>query len=228
MVMSRWFYLAIVLTLVAFAASGYVYFFQFADLPERIPTHWNVRGEADAWVSKENVGPTMLFVPIGMLVLSVLMLVLPRVSPRRFEVSRFSVTFEMLMAILVGMALYLHVVMLIAGLNMLAASVVGRVLLGGIIAFFGLIGLLLPKVQRNFWMGIRTPWTLASDRVWQATHCVAAWCFTAGAVAGLLLVVMGAPLEWCLGGLLGVVVIPVVYSLIYYKWLERHGRLDWP
>ena len=81
------------------------------------------------------------------------------------------------------------------------------------------------KVRKNFYIGIRVPWTLASDRVWNDTHRLAAWVMVAAGVIGFLLVIAGASPIVAIGLLIGSMLIPVVYSFIHYKSLERRGAL---
>jgi len=80
-------------------------------------------------------------------------------------------------------------------------------------------------VRKNFYIGIRVPWTLASDRVWNDTHRLAAWVMVAAGVIGFLLVIAGASPIVAIGLLIGSMLIPVVYSFIHYKSLERRGAL---
>src|SRR5262245_17683179 len=73
---------------------------------------------------------------------------------------------------------------------------IGRLMVGGMFLFFALLGNVLGKVKRNFFMGVRTPWTLASETVWTRTHRLAAWLWTGGGLVGLVAVLAGAPLGW--------------------------------
>ena len=57
---------------------------------------------------------------------------------------------------------------------------IGRAMIGGMFLFFALLGNVMGKVRKNFYIGIRVPWTLASDRVWNDTHRLAAWMMVAG------------------------------------------------
>ncbi len=101
-----------------------------------------------------------------------------------------------------------------------------RILLGGEMMFFGLLGNLMGKVRRNFWMGVRTPWTLASEAVWIRTHRVTAWLWTAGAPLLGVAVLAGLPIVWSLVPFVAMILYPVLYSLLLYKRLEREGKLN--
>jgi uncharacterized membrane protein len=221
--MSRWLYVSITATLLALGASLYVYAFRYNDLPAQVPIHWNIHGQADGFIAKENVLGTFLMMPAMMAGLVILNLVLPWISPRGFKVEEFRPTFDYIMAMAVIMCGYIHVAMLIGSLG--HAVDLGRVVVGGILLFFALIGNVLGKVRRNFWMGVRTPWTLASETVWESTHRLAAWLFTAGGLLGLVLVFAGLPLWVPFILIMAAALIPVVYSLVLYKQLEKQGRL---
>ena len=86
------------------------------------------------------------------------------------------------------------------------------------------MGNVLGKVRRNFWMGVRTPWTLASEKVWVATHRLAARLLTAGGLAGAVAAWLGAPLVLCFWLLMVALLWPAVHSLLLYKRLEREGE----
>jgi uncharacterized membrane protein len=117
---------------------------------------------------------------------------------------------------------YMHLVVLAGSLGAIATE---RWLFAGLFLTFALIGNVLGRVRRNFWMGVRTPWTLASDAVWIPTHRLAAWLFVAFGLAGFVATLLGVSLLWCLAGLAVVVLVPVAYSLVLYKRLEKQGRL---
>lgn len=226
--MTRGFWLAMGLVALAFAASGYLYLFRFDDLPARVPIHWNLRGEPDGWVARDDSTFTFFLMPGIALATALLSLVLPYLSPRKFEVRDFQNTFDLVIALVVGLLVFMHAIIMLGTFRGGPMPGMDRLMMAGLSAFFVAIALALPRVKRNFWMGVRTPWTLASDLVWQSTHRVAAWTFALAGSAGLLLAALGAPLEWMVAALIAMALIPVVYSLVYYKWLERHGRIDTP
>ena len=118
---------------------------------------------------------------------------------------------------------FIHVVMLQAALHPEMDS--GRVLVSGFFLFFALMGSRLGQVRRNFWMGVRTPWTLANEQVWDSTHRFAAKCFTGAGLAGLVATFAGGAF-WATAVLLGVgAMAPVAYSLVTYKQRERRGEV---
>jgi len=101
-----------------------------------------------------------------------------------------------------------------------------RAFFAGLFLFFGLMGNVLGKVRKNFYIGIRVPWTLASDRVWNDTHRLGAWVMVAAGVIGFVLTIFGAPIWVPIVVLVGSMSIPLIYSFVHYKALERAGQLE--
>jgi immunity protein, SdpI family len=230
--MTRWFLVSILLTTAAFAASAYVYFFQYDSLPEQIAVHWNIRGEPDSIVPRSEAWMNFWMAPFLMLLMVVLTVVLPWISPRQFEVERFRSTWEYVMALVVALFAFIHVALLVGSWG--RSLPLGRFFVAGIMLFFSLLGNVLGRVKRNFWMGVRTPWTLASEPVWNQTHRVAGWLWAVGGLIGcvaiLVLPLVAAVSEPAVlvGAFVWIMIIalyPVVYSLVLYKRLERHGKL---
>jgi uncharacterized membrane protein len=221
--MNRWLYVSLTLAALALGVSLYVYAYRDELLPDRVPTHSNIHGEPDKWTPRNEMLPQLVLLPIAMVLISVLPLVLPWLSPRRFGVEEFRETFNYLFALVVVLMAYLDVVILTGWTH--PDLDVSRPLIAGIFLFFALMGNQLGKVRRNFWMGVRTPWTLASETVWTQTHRVAAWLFVAGGVLGFVAVLAEVPLILCFGVFMVAALVPVVYSLVLYKRLEREGKL---
>lgn len=233
--MTRWFYLAVALTVVAFGASLYVHQFHYDDLPDRVPTHWDIHFRPDGFTPKENILGVFLAVPLGMAAFCLLTLVLPWLSPRHFEVESFRSTYGYVMFLVVALFAYIHVAILWGALASEGHNVLFmRLFLGGMCLFFALMGNVMGKVRRNFWMGVRTPWTLASEAVWDRTHRLAAWLFVAAGVGGFLTVLVipealaAVAAVVMFVGIMLAALVPVGYSLWLYKRLEREGRLEPP
>lgn len=188
-------------------------------LPARIPTHWNIDGVADGF------GPrAMLFAfSVMMAGFALLWCVLPAVSPRRYEVERFGPTWWSSGLLVVALFGYMQTMLLWSLLG--GPLNLSRALLGGVALLIVLLGNVLGKVRSNFWFGVRTPWTLASERVWYATHRLAAKTMVAGGLAALALLLAGLPVRWAHAAILLGALAPAAWSLVYYKRLERDGRL---
>jgi uncharacterized membrane protein len=210
------------LTVAAWALAAWLY----PGLPQRVPTHWNIEGKVDGWGDKS--WATFL-VPGMMIAFLVLFAFLPALSPKHFEVDSFRSTYLYILVLLTALFFYMNGVILLATWQEVREGPkfmhIGRALIGGIFLFFALLGNVMGKVRKNFYIGIRVPWTLASDRVWNDTHRLAAWLMVLVGVIGFLLVIAGASPIVAIGLLIGSMLILVLYSFIHYKSLERRGAL---
>jgi uncharacterized membrane protein len=125
--------------------------------------------------------------------------------------------------VLLAFAVYIQGILLRAALA--GPWDVGKAVTAGVSLLIALLGNVMGKVQRNFYIGVRTPWTLASERVWIATHRLAGKTFVVGGIAAFILSLAGTGLGVFLGVILAAAFVPVGYSLVYYKRLERRGEL---
>lgn len=192
----------------------------FPLLPEQIPVHWNVRGEVDGWMGR---WPGAFIVPLIALGVWSVLWVLPEIDPRRAQYEGSWGTYGLVVNLVVSFLALVEVVTLAAALGwVIDATQVMLIAVGGL---FVVLGRQLPRVQPNWWLGIRTPWTLEDDRVWRETHEVAERTFVAGGLstaAGALLPVAVRPWVALAGsGLAGFV--PVVYSYLAWRRRRREG-----
>jgi uncharacterized membrane protein len=195
------------------AATALVY----PDLPAAVPTHWDAAGQVNGH------GPrATIFLQPAIIALLVLMWpALPSVSPEKFRVEGFSDTWWFSGMVVVGLLAYIQGVLLTVLTH--GAVDIGRALFGGIGIALVLLGNVLGKVRRNFWLGVRTPWTLASDRVWYATHRLAGKTMVLGGLAVVAATLAGLPAYVATGALLAGALVPVGFSLVYYRRLARSG-----
>ena len=184
-------------------------------LPDRMPIHWNIRGEPDGWADKRTACSMM---PGTILLLLALIPALPAMSPRNYKIEPFLPTFNYLMLVVSGLMGYLHLLMIQAALNPKLDFAKGLMI--GIYLMFVLLGNVLGKTRRNFFMGIRTPWTLASEDVWIATHRLGGRVFVAGGVLGMILACLGISVIYSVVLLVMLPFIPIIYSYVYYKRIE--------
>lgn len=212
---------AIGLVALATVVSAWLY----PSLPDRIPTHWNISGQVDGYGSKQWAVFLMPAFMVGMLVLFHF---LPALSPKHFEVDAFRPTYLYIMVVLTGLFAYLHLLTLYAVWQSAVQNRqfdLGRPLIAGIFLMLAMLGNVLGKVRKNFYIGVRVPWTLASDRVWNDTHRLAAWIMVACGLVGFVMIVIGIPIVYSFVLLIGSAIVPIVYSFVHYKALEKRGEL---
>jgi uncharacterized membrane protein len=212
---NRFLVMSLLLVLAAFGATVFLY----GQLPDQIPLHWNADGEIDRYGSRA----AAFMMPGVMAGVLVLLAVLPKVSPLRFSVDAFSDTYWYSALIVEGMLAYAHALVMAGSLHHTIDT--GRWMLGGMAFFIALLGNVMGKVRRNFWLGVRTPLTPANKHVWSAKHRLAAkmmvGCSALAFIAALANLRFAAVVLIVIGPL-----VPAAYSLLYYKRLERSGGLE--
>lgn len=184
----------------------------WAQLPAEalLPVHFGLDGMVYRHGGKAEA---LLTLPAVMLLIAFLLALLPRIEPRRRHLAQsLPAVVWILMATMLFMAA-IHALMLVMALG--HQPPVGRVI-GALLAILWIvIGNVLGKLRSNFFVGVRTPWTLSSELSWQQTHRLTGKLFVAVGLLALLLVLFigeRAALTALLGGTLVVVVVSVAYS----------------
>jgi uncharacterized membrane protein len=203
--------ISLLFILVAFVAAAVLY----PNLPDDIPTHWNAQGEVDDYMKK----PWGVWIMPGMALFTyIIMKLIPAISPKGFRTDSFSDVFGVLKVTLVGFMSIVSVLVLLEarGLNVR----INEMIIAGVGLLFVIIGNYLGKVRKNFFIGIRTPWTLASDEVWSRTHRIGGKLFMLSGVIVWIGAMLRLPLAWTVGVAVGLLLIPVVYSYFLYRRIE--------
>lgn len=190
-------------------------------LPPMVPSHWNIAGQIDAYAPKLQVVLQFPLLSIGIFVLlQILLAVSPRLNNQNPRANR-----NVINVILAGTFLFLLVMQLatIAAAFHVAIDITLIVSLAGSLLFI-FIGNYMGKLRRNFWAGIRTPWTIANETVWERTHRFGGWLFVIG---GLINVVLSFIPSVRFYGLSAVVLLmafgSIVYSYVAYQRIVVHG-----
>lgn len=170
------------LTVVSLAAG----WFLAPRLPETVVSHWNFRGEPDGAMSRVALLVTF---PAAVAGVYLFILLLIGILPMRENIAGFR---PQLNQFLVALSLFLvYVEGLVLAWNLGARFSFSAVTLIPTAALFYMLGDIMGRAKRNWVFGIRTPWTLSSDRVWDETHRVGGWIFKACAILTLLAAFLG-------------------------------------
>lgn len=186
-------------------------------LPDVVPIHWNATGTVDSYGSK---WITLLAMPITVMVIAVVHVALPYFSPKQFEVTNSGGAYHAVMLLVNGIMVAIQVVILEASSNIQFG--IERWMWIVIWAFFALLGSQMGKLKRNFYVGIKTPWTLADDTVWNESHRAAGAQWMGVGILGLVLALFGVPIWFHVPLLILVCIWPIAQSYGIYK--KRMGR----
>ncbi|MCW3980387.1 MAG: SdpI family protein [Candidatus Bathyarchaeota archaeon] len=187
-----------------------IYF--YPQMPEQIAMHWNVHGVVDGYSPKLWGLFLLPFISIGLLLL---FLAIPGIDPLK-NIERFGKYYWGLVILLLVFMLYLNSVVISWNLGFKFGMF--QVLAPAIGILFYYIGVVTENAKRNWFVGIRTPWTLSNERVWDNTHKLGGKLFKiCGALA-----VFGIVSEWLglllmIAPILCIVVYLTVYSYFEYR-----------
>ena len=206
----------VALLLLLFGLSFYFY----PRLPEQVPSHWNIRGEVDGYSSRFFGA---FGIPLLSLALYVMFLVLPALDPKRANYHRFASTYNVIRWSVLGLMVLVHALVLLAGLGY--NNDAGRVVQPAIALMLILMGNQMGRVKHNYFVGIRTPWTLASEEVWRKTHRMAGPLFVVGGLVALAATWLPAPHNFTIMmvSIIGTSLASLVYSYVVFKQLPPEG-----
>lgn len=201
--------LLFVIVAVAFSAAVY------GRLPEQMASHWSIEDQVNGYTSRFWGAFLMPIISVGMLAL---FLLIPNIDPLKANIAKFREFFNAFIVLILAFMLYMHFLTIFWNLGyqnikMSAATLPAM----GLVFMYA--GLMLRKAKRNWFIGIRTPWTLSSDAVWDETHRIGSILFfVSGVLAFVGAFFNGMPAFWLiLVPIIGSTTFLVVYSYVLYQ-----------
>lgn len=184
-------------------------------LPDQMASHWNVNDQVDGTMPRFWGVFMMPLIALGMMAL---FLIIPNIDPLKANIAKFRETFNIFIVLIIAFMLYVHGLTLAWSLGNTDFKM-SMAMLPFTGVLFIAIGLMLRRAKRNFFIGIRTPWTLSSDTVWDKTHQIGSVLFMAsGAFAMIGGVFGGMTAFWLMFvPLIGSTLFLVVYSYVLYR-----------
>ncbi|MGI6036603.1 MAG: SdpI family protein [Limnochordia bacterium] len=186
----------------------------YPHLPEQVPSHWNIKGEVDGYS-----GPFWgaFGLPLLTLACYVGMALLPQIDPRRENYRRFAASYNLFRR---GMVLFFSVMY---GVTLLAAFDydvnVSLIIQISVALLFIFIGNMMGRFKFNYFVGIRTPWTLADEEVWRRTHRVGGRLWVIAGFIGLIAALLPPPANFIL--LMGSIGLASIGTIIYSYYVFR-------
>ena len=172
-------WLIALLVICSFGISIYYY----DAMPEYVVSHWDSAGEPDGYMEK---GAGVFFLPVLLVVFVAVFYLIPHIDPLKENIKKFDRYYQGFVVLFVAFLAYTHFLSIAwnLGYSFNISKLMAPVL--GIIFIY--LGMLCGHCRQNWFIGIRTPWTLSSKRVWQRTHNIAKNLFIA---IGLLWIAVG-------------------------------------
>jgi uncharacterized membrane protein len=189
------------------------------NLPERMAVHWNISGEADGYASKAF---GVLAIPALTLAIYILMLAIPMIDVFKKNIMSFKGYFDNMKLLLVAFMTVIYLASLMQNLEF--NFNIGLVVMPSLAVLIYYIGHALPHTRRNFFIGVRTPWTLASETVWNKTHLIAGRSFRLNAILIAACIILPSYGFWIvIASLVANALFLAAYSYVIY---QKEGRND--
>ncbi|NOZ81286.1 MAG: SdpI family protein [DPANN group archaeon] len=207
---ASWFLLGIII--VSFLLALYYY----PQMPEQMASHWNAAGQVDGHMGRFW---GVFLLPIILVGLFLAYLAIPRIDPLKKNIKTFQPSYDLFMTALFVFLLYVYGISLVwnRGLTMDVTAM----LIPALAILFYIIGIMVGKAKQNYLIGIRTPWTLADEEVWNITHRRAGKLFKVAAAIILVGLLFPRAALWIMAAaVLGIVAYTFTDSYALYK--ERH------
>ena len=195
--------------------------FIWKTLPDKVPTHWNYKSEVDHWGDKISLIGLLFMLPV---LTYILLLVIPKIDPKKRIALMGGKFYQLKFFLVLCMSLLALFIIFITKNQSFSSPNLMYIIIG---ILFLVLGNYFKVIQPNYFIGIRTPWTLENNEVWKLTHIFAGKLWVIG---GLAIVLGGLILEnnsFTIAFISLVVVlaiVPMVYSYIKFKEIEKKNQ----
>lgn len=183
-------------------------------LPEKIPIHFNYQWEIDGYGSKGS----LLLMPILLIGFCLLYQLLPHIDPLGKNYVKFKKKYENVFVALSLFMLGIQYIMIMAAysVDFIQPDVLFQVMIG---LLFMYLGNIFPKIKHNYFMGIKTPWTICNEENWTMTHRFGAKIWFVGGFLMVVMAVLPKQLRSTMMfiDMLVIILVPIIYSYIYFR-----------
>lgn len=201
-------WLMVMMVLASILLAGWFY----PQLPEVVASHWNADGQVDGYMGK---GIATFLMPGMMLFLAILFFIIPRIDPLGKNIEKFRDAYEEMVIVILAFLFFIFLQMMLWNIGIQISMALTVPFAIGLLFIY--MGFLLEKAKRNWFVGIRTPWTMSSDRVWDKTHKIGGRLFKMLGILSLLAILLGGLAFYVvIGGALIVTAYLVWYSYVEY------------
>jgi len=198
--------------LLSFAIGIYYY----PQMPEKLASHWNAQGQVDGYTSKFWGLFLMPIISVGMLLLFIL---IPRIDPLKSNIQQFRKYFDGFVVLIMVFLFYLYLLTIFWNSGYTFNMITFLSPAFAILFYYS--GILIENAKRNWFIGIRTPWTMSSDKVWDKTHKIGGKLFKIAGVVTLLAIFFETYAIY-------IIVVPLIMVSIYtvvYSYFEYQKEM---
>jgi uncharacterized membrane protein len=200
---------ALAMILISFIIGTYLY----PQMPDAMASHWNAQGQVDGYTNKA-IG--LFLMPVASLGMLLLFVLVPKIDPLRRNIKKFRKYYDGFIVIIIAFMFYLYALTIAWNVGLEFDMVYS--LIPAFAAIFYYSGILVENAKRNWFIGIRTPWTLSSKKVWNKTHRLGGKLFKAAALVSLLgLFFRNYAFFFLIVPIISVAGYIVVYSYVIYQ-----------
>ena len=208
--------IVLAITLASFAIGIYLY----SQFPEAVASHWNAQGQVNGYTSKIW---GLFLMPIISFALLLFFIAIPKIDPLKENIAKFRKYFDNFVILVILFLFYIYLLTIFWNLGLAFNFVRAMVPAFAILIFYA--GIMLENTKRNWFIGIRTPWTMSSDKVWEKTHKLGGKIFKVVGIASLIgLLFADIAFYLILFFLFGGVIYVVAYSYFEFKKQRRKGK----
>jgi uncharacterized membrane protein len=207
------------IVLVSFALSFY-----FApQMPSQIANHWGISGYADGYAPKDLF--SLFGIPSLIAVLALLFIAIPKIDPLGKNIEKFGGHYYGFAVVFLLFMLYIHILSITYNLGTFFNF--GQLMLPGLALLLYYVGILVENSKPNWFVGIRTPWTMSSEKVWNKTHAIGGKLFKATGIITLIgLFMPEIGFIAMMGMILAIVVFSFVYSYVEFQKEQTMGKRE--
>jgi len=183
-------------------------------LPDPMASHWGTNDQVNGYMSKFW---GVFLMPVITIIMLLMFLVIPSIDPLKANIAQFRDYFNTFIALIVAFMVYVYGLTLVWNLGYTNFRM-STAMLPAMGLLFIFVGVMVGKAKRNFFIGIRTPWTLSSDKVWDETHRVGGKLFIASGILALLGAFFPDYAFWfIMVPILGTALFTVIYSYVVFQ-----------
>lgn len=197
-----------------------VIFALYPNLPSQIPTHWNLH-EIDGYGDKVYI----FMYPAIIIGMNALMLAVPYLDPKKQNYKKFNQTYISFIW-MIDIFFFLFFCCLLYSIfnpESVDMNMFAQLFFGVLIAC---MGNLMPRVRQNYFIGIKTPWVLADERVWNKTHRFSGRLWFGGGIFLFISALLPITSLWLnIFVFIILIVIPLIYSYVVYKKLNKKEKI---